>query len=79
MTLPEASGGIPLLTFTMDLHPGNETVARQPEAQWFFNVVIPEMIYYTVNHVKEIIESNHPRFTTRPMSKNPQLVREMFL
>lgn len=79
VTPPEDSGGLPILTFTMDLQPRSATSEQQPEAQWFLNAAKPEMIYAAVSQVKELIEKNHSPFTTQPMSKNSQLVREMFL
>ena len=62
VTPPEDPGGLPLLTFTMDLQPKSATAEQQPEAQWFLNAAKPELIYNGVNHLKEIIERNHPRF-----------------
>jgi SnoaL-like domain len=79
VTPPEDPGGLPLLTFTMDLQPKSATAEQQPEAQWFLNAAKPELIYGGVNHLKEIIESNHPRFATQPMSTNSQLVRDQLL
>jgi len=79
VTPPEDPHGLPLLTFTMDLQPKSATAEQQPEAQWFLNAAKPELIYAGVNHLKEIIESNHPRFETRPMSTNSQLVRDHLL
>ena len=63
----------------MDLQPKSATAEQQPEAQWFLNAAKPELIYAGVNHLKEIIESNHPRFETQPMSTNSQLVRDHLL
>ena len=79
VTPPEDPGGLPLLTFTMDLQPKSATAEQQPEAQWFLNAAKPELIYAGVNHLKEIIERNHPRFATQPMSTNSQLVRDHLL
>jgi hypothetical protein len=79
VTPPEDPNGLPLLTFTMDLQPKSATAEQQPEAQWFLNAAKPELIYAGVNHLKELIESNHPRFETRPMSTNSQLVRDHLL
>jgi len=76
---PEDPNALPILTFTMDLEPRSATSDQQPDAQWFLNASKPEMILHAVGHVKEIIEGGSPRFTTKPMSKNQQLVREMFL
>jgi hypothetical protein len=79
VTPPEDPDGLPILTFTMDLQPRSATSEQRPEAQWFLNAAKPEMIYAAVSQVKELIEKNHPPFTSQPMSKNSQLVREMFL
>jgi SnoaL-like protein len=79
VTPPEDPGGLPLLTFTMDLQPRSATAEQQPEAQWFLNAAKPDMIYNGVNHLKEIIERSHPRFTSQPMSNNSQLVRDHLL
>jgi hypothetical protein len=60
VTPPEAPGGLPLLTFTMDLQPRSETAEQQPEAQWFLNTAKPDMIHYAVNLMKEIMGTNLP-------------------
>jgi ketosteroid isomerase-like protein len=76
---PEDSGALPILTFTMDLDPRSPESDRHPDAKWFHTACEADKIFGAVNHVKELIESNSPRFSTKPMSKNQQLVREMFL
>jgi ketosteroid isomerase-like protein len=63
----------------MDLEALQPDADKQPDAQFFVNAAKPDMILHAVGHVKEIIESDGPRYTEKPMSKNQQLVREMFL
>ena len=76
---PADPGALPILTFTMDLEPRMPNADERPAAQWFLNAAKPDTMLHGVNHVKEVIETASPRYTTKPMSRNQRLVREMFL
>jgi len=76
---PEDPGALPILTFTMDLTPRTPNADQQPGARWFLDAATADAMLDAVTRMKEAIEARSARYTTTPMSRNQQLVREMFL
>jgi len=76
---PEDPGALPILTCTADFEARTPDAHKNPDAAFFINMAKKDMIYHAVSHIKEVIEADGKRYTDKPMSKNQQLVREMFL
>lgn len=50
------SGGLPVVTYTMDVKPRSPEAEQQPDANWFKNAARPEAISKAVLHLKSIVE-----------------------
>jgi len=76
---PEDPGAWPILTFTMDLEPRAADADEQPGARGFLDAATADAMLAAVSRMKDVVEAQSPRYTTTPMSRNQQLVRQMFL
>lgn len=55
------SGGLPVITYTMDVKPRSAEAEKHPDAAWFNTASQPEAVKKAVMHMKQILESEAPK------------------
>ena len=52
----DESGGLPVVTYTMDVQPRSPQAEQSPDAQWFITAAKPEMVAKAALHLKTLLE-----------------------